>query len=183
MSENFGIFHNLTFGETKSLSEFNIENGLRIGNATIHFPLDHGIVDNYTFFITFKHDTSFTKKNSYAFGFGNPTPYVIVENIKFILTNTKSSKPTEEDILPSHRNRQIMLWFVVKGNKHQVALFQGFSNITKTFDSASNISSVFKVHLPYFIQKMGYSKNAYEVNGKEYWKMAFIEKTKGTYFS
>jgi len=29
---------------------------------------------------------------------------------------------------------------------------------------------------------MEFSKNAYEVNGKEYWRFVYIEKIKGTFF-
>lgn len=87
-----------------------------------------------------------------------------------------------EDILPSHRNKHLMLWFVENGLKHQVALHQGYSNITETFAPENYSSLIFMVHIPYVIQRMGFSKNAYEANGKEYWKMVFMEKSKGTFF-
>jgi hypothetical protein len=75
-----------------------------------------------------------------------------------------------------------MLWFCNKGNKYQVALYPGFSNITETFTPDSYIPVSLIINLPYYIQRIGYSKIAYEINGKEYWKTAFIEKSKGTYF-
>ena len=133
LGEDFGNYRSLDFGRSFSLSEFHIKNGFQIGHTAMHFPTDYVVAGNYTFFITFKHDTSLTQKNSYAFGFGKPAPYVIVENNKFKLYRGRSLTIVEENVLPSHRNKQLMLWFVVKGNKHQVALDPGFSNITETF--------------------------------------------------
>ena len=60
MGEDFGNYRTLDFGKTLSLSQFNIKHGLQIGASSLHMSPDLVPLD-YTFFIVFKHDTSFTK--------------------------------------------------------------------------------------------------------------------------
>ena len=91
---------------------------------------------------------------SRKFGFAGRAPHVTVENNYFILNKTRSSTPVKEDILPSYRNKQLMLWFCNKGNKYQVALYPGFSNITETFTPDSYIPASLIINIPYYIQRI-----------------------------
>ena len=85
------------------------------------------------------------------------------------MTKSRRSKSSgSESILPSYRNKHLMLWFVKNGNKlPRVSFFEGFSNI---FYTRTLLSPVFFVHLPYNIQRIGFCENVYEVNNKEYLK-------------
>jgi len=76
-----------------------------------------------------------------------------------------------------------MLWYVVDGNKHKVALSTGVTNITETFTTLPASGTRFKVWLPYYVQRLGFSSNVYEVDGIEFWRMMYIEKSRGTYLS
>jgi len=75
-----------------------------------------------------------------------------------------------------------MPWFMQKGNKHQVGIYKGHSNITENFVRRGYSPTRFTISIPYFSLRVGYSENAYELNSKQYWKIASAEKSKGTYF-
>lgn len=140
-------------------------------------------------FVSFKHETKLTS-NNYYMGFGNNInpdfavhflPHLTIKNNKFALKKSASSSRTEP-ILTSYQNKNLMLWFVKNGSKYSIALYPGYSNITETLSSLQSFqANRLLIYLPYYIYRIGFSENAYDLNGKEYWKIVFIAKSKGTY--
>ena len=103
-----------------------------------------------------------------------------MKNVKFTLQKHLHLVHLHEPILPS-RNKYLMLWFVKNGYKHQVAIYEEYTNITETITSIhSYLTPAFSIHLPYYIQRIGFSESVYEVNSK-YYKINYLEKARGAY--
>ena len=55
-------------------------------------------------------------------------------------------------------------------------------SIDRTFSGFNINTSSIKISSDYFVTKIGFSKNVYPINGKEYHKIQFLDKTKGVFF-
>ena len=74
--------NHLIIGVQQSLSDFNVKDDLKIGNSRINLSTIKAFTENddYTIFVSFKHDTKFAS-NNYKIGFGHMS-HVAVKNDK-----------------------------------------------------------------------------------------------------
>lgn len=102
ISEIEKINKKLVLNTNKALSDFDIKNGLKINGCHIQLDNIYNENNNFTMFVSFKHNTSFTD-TTYTMGFGNNinrnliihfAPYIQVENNKFSLI--KSHPPHQK---------------------------------------------------------------------------------------
>ena len=176
--------------KTQYLDNFDIIKGFDLFNS--HILLDDVFDENtdFTMFITFKHDTK--KKTSYGyFSFGNNLnpnfqvhfpPYMKIKNDKIAIQ--KSSKVDIDDTISSlHQIKQLMLWFTKNGDNYQSDLCNNSRLITDTVTSIHSFrANRILINFDYHIQRIGISPNYYAVDGSEFHKIMFLEKSKGTFF-
>lgn len=93
-------------------------------------------------------------------------PYIQVENNKFSLIKSSPSS-SEVSILSQYQNKHIRLWFCKSGNLYELGLCSGTYydsenvNVNHSFQANRKLTN-----LPYYVQKVGFSKNFYDLNSK-----------------
>ena len=89
-----------------------------------------------------------------------------------------------DDIIPStYQNKQLILWFTKNGANYQLDLCNNSRLITVDITSPRSFqANRLLIHFEYYIQRIGFSPNYYAVDGAEFHKIMFLEKSKGTYF-
>ena len=190
ISEIEKINKKLVLNTNKALSDFDIKNGLKINGCHIQLDNIYNENNNFTMFVSFKHNTSFTD-TTYTMGFGNNinrnliihfAPYIQVENNKFSLIKSSSSS-SEVSILSQYQNKHIMLWFCKCGNLYELGLCSGTYHNSENVNVNQSFQANRKFrNLPYYVQKVGFSKNFYDLNSKYFYKILFLEISNGTYF-
>ena len=179
----------LMLKNTVSLSDFGVKDGFSINLS--HIQLDEILDqnDNFTLFVSFLHDDSLTGQD-YFIGLGNNVnqnlivhfrPFVIIRNDKFMVRSPTYGLDYEESILSAYRNKHLFLWFCKQGNTYKAIICQG-GNINKTIVANSFQANRVVIHLPYKVQRIGFSKNFYNLYEKEFHKISFLEKANGTFF-
>ena len=141
-------------------------------------------------FIVFKHDTAFARSTQYP-SFGNNVnpsliihypPYVKIRDSKFYLQKT-SNTDTPESLLTAYKNKHLMFWFKKNGNFYEVNLCDNGGLITETISSVQSFqANRILINFRNYIQRIGFTSKFYAVNGPEFHKILFLEKSKGTFF-
>ena len=73
----------------------------------------------------------------------------------------------EESILSAYRNKHLFLWFCKQGNTYKAIICQG-GHINETIVPGSFQANRIVIHLPYKIQRIGFSRNFYDLYEKEF---------------
>ena len=179
----------LILKNTVSLTDYDPKQGFSINLS--HIQLDNILNqnDDFTLFVSFLHDDSLTGQD-YFIGLGNNVnqnfivhfkPYVIMRNDKFMVRSTTYGLDYKESILSAYRNKHLFLWFCKQGNTYKAIICQG-GHINETIVPGSFQANRIVIHLPYKIQRMGFSKNFYDLYEKEFHKISFLEKANGVHF-
>ena len=100
----------------------------------------------------------------------------------FYLQKTYKTR-AQETILTAYKNEHLMLWFTKNGNFYEVNLCDNGGLITETISSLQAFqANRILIHFRHYIQRIGFSPKFYAVNGPEFHKILFLEKSKGTFF-
>ena len=171
-----------------SLLDFDPKNGLKIPYSHIEIGeiLDQN--DDFTIFVSFLHDASVT---STEIGLaltgvqgGVPQifmPTVSIRSDKFLTASGFSGPYFEETIPSDYRNKQLFLWFCKQGSTYKIIICHG-GHINKTIIPSNIYANRLAINLQYKLQRIGFSKNFYNLYEKEFHKISFLEKAAGTYF-
>lgn len=175
----------LRLKNTVLLSDFDTKNGLKLPQGYI--LLDETITEStdFTLFMSIKHDSSMSNLNGIGFGdqYNIFNPYLRIEKLKFVLYGSSPSGIYKEDLLSAYHDKQLCFWFCKTGNIYKVGLCSGTQNIFKTITNVNSFSTNrINIWLPHYIQRIGFSTNFYDLNGREFHKLLFQEKLAGTYF-
>ena len=175
---------------TKDLNSIDITNGLQLFGSHIQLDKIYDQNDDFTMFIVFKQDTGFTRSDQY-FAFGNNVnpsfvvhfpPFVKIKDDRFSIQKT-SNTSTQETILSASKNKHLILWFTKNGNFYEVNLCDIGGLITETISSVQAFqANRILIHFAYHIQRIGFSSIFHAVNGPEFHKILFREKSGGTFF-
>ena len=180
----------LMLRDAVSLPDFDVKEGFSSILSYIQLDETFDQNDNFTLFVSFLHNDSFTEDNSnICLGFKHPdpnksavyAPAVSIKNDKFKLVVSVNSS-YEEPIPSAYRNKRLFLWFCKQGNTFKVIICQG-GHISKTVSPGAIQADRVNIHLPYKIQRIGFSKNFYNLYEKEFHKISFLEKANGTFFN
>ena len=171
----------LMMKNTVSLSDFDVKDGFSINLSYIQLDdiLDQN--DDFTLFASFLHDDSLSGQDYFIGLENNIKPYVIIRNDKFMVRPMTHGSDYEKSILSAYRNKHLFLWFCKQGNNYKAIICQG-SHINETIVPGSFQANRVFIHLPYKVQRIGFSKNFYNLYEKEFHKISFLEKANGTFF-
>lgn len=179
----------LMLQNTVSLTDYDSKQGFSIDRS--HIKLDDILDQNsdFTLFISFLHDSSYTGQDYYV-GLGNNAnpnfvvhfkPYIIMRNDKFLMRSTTYALDYEEDILSVCRNKHLSFWFCKQGNNYKAIICQG-GHINETIVPNNFQANRIVIQLPYKVQRIGFSKIFYNIYEKEFHKISSLEKANGTFF-
>ena len=181
----------LMLKNTVSLADFDVKNGIRTGYFAIN--LDEMLTkdDDFTLFVSFLHDNKTTSYLYYHIGLSSKSfsdittvypPAVAIKNDGFGLKGVTGKVIYEESIPSAYRNKRLFLWFCKQGNTYKVIICQG-GHINETIAiPASTPANRVALGIPYKVQRIGFSKNFYNLYEKEFHKISFLEKANGTFF-
>jgi len=182
-SEVVNINNKMTLGGNKGLFEFNISNGFFAYAGKIWLDEYYTNNSDFTMFIILKHDSSNLDS---VFGFRrelNPQYPFIGININSFYIQKSSTTVTRRTILSIYKNKQLMLWFTKKGTTYKVNLCNNGGLITETLSSVNYFrTDKIQLDLQFHIIRVGFSPKSYDVNGPEFHKILYLEKSKGTFF-
>ena len=178
----------LMLSDTVSLADFDVKEGLFSLVSYIQLDETIDLNGNFTIFVSFLHDV---KVISSGIGLGPlppspthtavypPTVSVINDRLKIML-----STKIHQMLIPSaYRNKRLFLWFCKQGNICKAIICQiAPLNVTIPSVSEFNANRV-NIYFPYKVQKIGFSKNFYNLYEKEFHKISFLEKANGTFFN
>jgi len=179
------INRKLLLNNQKLLEDYDPKEGFEIYGGYLN--LDNFTENtDYTFFVSFKHDGKFTNSTGYEIGLLDDTyikPTLRIYKNKFSMEKTDSTKITET-ILSAYRDEHKMIWFCKLINLIKVGLCDGISDILTTDNFSQNPYStkMLSIDVHYKMQRICVTKNLYDLNSKEFHKILFLEKSKGTYF-
>ena len=188
MSDSFGavvsgLFGNLVFNPTKLLSDFDPKKGF-ITNFEINFNENVTGSDDWTMYIAFKYDYKTGDNKIIKINFENGSsfdfPWVKLESGKLFLDYDLDvySKQIRDAYIGEYLN----LCFVKIGNQFRIAVCNNAMSIDQTFSGFNINTSKLQISTGYYVQRIGFSKTAYPINGKEYHKIQFLDKTNGVFF-
>ena len=184
------IQNKLIPGRQLALFDFDVKNGLNLYSSQILLDKIYNHNDNFTLFITFKHDTDITRSRQYlAFastldpilGIHHFPPYLRIDKDYFYLMKPKETQ-TRKQIPLSYKNKQIMLWFTKKGSSYKIKLCANSDMIEETVSSNSFQANILLIHFDYFIQRIGFSPRVIDIGQDVFNKILFMEKSRGTHF-
>lgn len=181
------INHKLVLHNTVDLNDFDVNQGLNLLGSTINLDREYKKTDNFTMFITFKHDTN--KNKDHFFGFGDVQnnkfyiipPFAKVTRDNFILNKTDTNI-TVETILSNYKNKQLLLWFVKLGTYYQLNLCDNGGLISRYVSAIDFTSTKILIGFDYYVQRIGFSDNYYNIDGEQFHRILFLEKSRGTFF-
>ena len=172
---------------TVSLADFDVKEGLFSLSSYIQLDETLGRDDNFTLFVSFLHNLT-TLNSIIGLGPKPPTPdHVAVYPPAVLVKKDKLSlklvSETYEETIPSaYHGKRLFLWFCKQGDICKVIICQG-GHINKTITSTTQYSANrVNIHFPFKVQKIGFSKNFYNLYEKEFHKISFLEKANGTFF-
>ena len=190
MSDSFGavvsgLFGNLVFNPTKLLSDFDPKKGF-ITDFEINFNENVTGSDDWTIYmyIAFKYDYKTGDNKRIKINFENGSsfdfPWVKIESGKLFLDYDLDvySKQIRDAYIGEYLN----LCFVKIGNQFRIAVCNNAMSIDQTFSGFNINTSKLQISTGYYVQRIGFSKTAYPINGKEYHKIQFLDKTNGVFF-
>ena len=180
----------LMLSDTVSLSNFVAKDGFIINSS--HIQLDEILNqnDDFTIFVSFLYDT-ISQGNNYLIGLGNfdnqnsvayLEPVVIITDSNYVIATAEHGIKFRKSILSAYRNKHLFLWFCKQGNTYKAIICQG-SHINATIVPPKSFqANCVTIQLPYKVQRIGFSKNFYNLYEKEFHKISFLEKANGTFF-
>ena len=169
------------------LNTADIKNGLNLNGSYIHLDDTYDKDSDFTMFITFKHDTSNTRNNSFGFGSLNGNliqliyPNIKMKADKFYLSETVS-KNYSETMYSYYKNKQLMLWFAKSDDFYEVNLCDNGGLISESLSVGQFTSDKMVIASDYKIQRIGFSPIYHAVNNSEFHKILLMEKSRGTFF-
>ena len=188
MSDSFGavvsgLFGNLVFNPTKLLSDFDPKKGF-ITNFEINFNENVTGSDDWTMYIAFKYDYKTGDNKRIKINFENGSsfdfPWVKLESGKLFLDY--DLHVYSKQIRDAYIGEYLNLCFVKIGNQFRIAVCNNAMSIDQTFSGFNINTSKLQISTGYYVQRIGFSKTAYPINGKEYHKIQFSDKTNGVFF-
>ena len=178
-----GLNGNLVFHPTKLLADFDPIKGF-MGDFIINLNENVTESDGWTIYMTFKYDYKPEDNKRIKIEFVNGSsfdfPWVKVENNKLSLEYDLDLYI--EQIRAAYIGKYLNLWYTKIGNQFRIAVCNNAMSIDRTFSGFNINTSSIKISSDYFVTKIGFSKNVYPINGKEYHKIQFLDKTKGVFF-
>ena len=167
-----------------SLSDYNVKDGFSINLAYIQLDeiLDQN--DDFTLFVSFLYDNSLTGQN-YSIGFADNSNNISQHNVT--VTNNKIIIREDDyfsyqtDIISAYKDKHVMLWFCKKNNIYRAIICQG-NHINSQISTSAFQANRVVIHLPYKIQRIGFSKKSYNLYDKEFHNISFLEKANGVFF-
>ena len=167
-----------------SLSDYNVKDGFSINLAYIQLDeiLDQN--DDFTLFVSFLYDKSLTGQN-YSIGFADNSNNISQHNVT--VTNNKIIIREDDnfsyhtDIISAYQDKHVMLWFCKKNNIYRAIICQG-NHINSQISTSAFQANRVVIHLPYKIQRIGFSKTSYNLYDKEFHNISFLEKANGVFF-
>ena len=183
----------LKLNNTVSLADFDVKNGFSINRSYIQLDETLTQRDNFTIFVSFLHDTSYTSYRNTNIGFLQVpisrnkfsfSPHIAIKHDGFTL-NFIINRLEEESIPSAYQNKRLFLWFCKKSNNYKVIICQGgdINKVITSVDNNKEIGNRVLLALPYKVQRVGFSKNFYNLYEKEFHKISFLEKGHGTFFN
>ena len=180
----------LMLRDTVSLADFDVKDGFSIFLSYIQLDDILNQNDDFTLFVSFLHDDSLTGQQYYIGPANNDDPnfieyydpHVVMRNDKFNLTIPNTVEEYEESLLAAYRNKHLFLWFCKQGNTYKAIICQG-GHLNKTVVPDPFQANRVYISFPYKVQRIGFSKNFYNLYEKEFHKISFLEKANGTFFN
>ena len=145
--------------------------------------------NEYTIFISFKHDTQYKDATNNLVGFGGITGsggYVYsdhrysINNQKIIIDN-QNDNDDMLSVLSQYQNKYLFMWIMKNSNNIRYGLVNG-AYLDKTYNITNVTSRNIIIELPNKIKRIGISTNAYSFSSKEFNKICLLEKANGVYF-
>ena len=178
-----GLNDNFVFNPTKLLADFEPNKGF-MGGFEINLNENITESDDWTIYITFEYSykigdnkrikIEFIDASSFEF------PWMKVEQNKLFLDYELDSYT--EQIRAAYINKILNLWYTKIGTQFRIAVCNNAMSIDQTFSGFNINTSNVKISSDYYVQRIGFSKTAYPINGKEYHKIQFLDKAKGVFF-
>lgn len=169
-----------------NIEDFDVDDGLSALLCRIHLDRDYKQNDNFTLFITFKHNTGITNSNppqNIGFWTGATVtwfpPYVRITADKIYLY--KDAKTfVSKDIPSNYKNKHLIIWFTKNNNEYSVTLCNKKLVFRETISSVANFTTNrLGINLDYNVQRIGFTSNVYANSSVEFHKILYLEKTKG----
>ena len=188
MSDSFGavlsgLGSNLVFQTTKLLKEFKPRDGFT-GVFIVNLNENVTGSDDWTIYIAFKYDYKPDDNQRIKIELGNDGsydfPWVKLESGKLFLDYDLDvySKQIRDAYIGEYLN----LWYTKIAGQFRIAVCNNAMSIDQTFSGFNINASNIKITSDYHIQRIGFSKSVYPINGKEYHKIQFLDKTNGVFF-
>ena len=178
-----GLNGNLVFNPTKLLADFEPNKGF-MTDFEIHFNENITESDDWAMYIAFKYDykPSDNKRIKINFDDGSSFdfPWVKIESGKLFLEYDLDVYSVK--IRGAYIGEYLNLWYTKIGNQFRIGICNNGISIDKIFSGYTLNASSLQISSGYFIQRIGFSKTTYPINGKEYHKIQFLDKTNGVFF-
>ena len=187
MSDSFGavvsgLFGNLIFHPTKLLSDFEPNKGF-ITDFEINFNENVTGSDDWTMYIAFKYDYKPGDNKRIKITFGGSTldfPWLKVEHNILLLDYDLDTY--SKQIRADYRGKYMNLWYTKIGNQFRIGICNNSICLNKILSGYTLSSSSIQISPGYYVQRIGFSKTAYPINGKVYHKIQFLDKANGVFF-
>ena len=172
MSDSYGAvvsgLVNLVFNPTKLLADFEPNKGF-MGGFGINFNNVTGS-DDWTIYMAFKYDYKPGDNKRIKINFDNGSsfdfPWVKVESNQLSLDYDLDV--SYEEIRAAYIGKYMNLWYTKIGNQFRIGICNNGISLDKIFSGYTQNASSLQISSDYFVQRIGFSKNTYPINGKEY---------------
>ena len=179
-----GVFDNLVFNPTKLLSDFDPKKGF-LTNFEINFNENVTGSDEWTMYIAFKYDYKHGDNKRIKIELGNDGsfdfPWVKLESGKLFL-DYDLDVYSKQIIRDAYIGEYLNLWYTKIAGQFRIAVCNNAISIDQTFSGFNINASNIKITSDYHVQRIGFSKSVYPINGKEYHKIQFLDKANGVFF-
>ena len=140
--------------------------------------------DNFTLFISFKHDSELESYSDSFIGFGDSSStlkfvkyYVDNNSYSLLVSNTVIYS---ERLIAGHADKAMFLWIVKNGNNFHFKLSAHTGNIFITLQYKPAFqANKFWINLKFVINKIGFSDKAYDIGSIGYGRIFLQEKQNG----
>ena len=85
------------------------------------------------------------------------------------------------DIISAYQNKHVMMWFCKNNNLYQAIICQG-NHINSQISTSAFQANRVVIHIPYKVQRIGFTDKFYNIYDKEFHKICFLEKANGVHF-
>ena len=178
---------NLFLGTNRGISDYWENYGLKLSAKTyINFTDTFDQSSSFTFFISFRHDTTKTCELSWMIGSGSNLTksyprYKITNNNIEIDGNTAGLHAIR---FPSrYQNKKLCLWICYDGsrNLHKMRLVN-LSSLDRTFNPPMNFQSTqLEIDFDVYVNKIGFTKQFIDVDSLDFYRIMLEEKRNGSF--